>query len=158
MQYSLIFARLWAKFQYVVPKPSHQQGSKTLASDLAPSQQEPALSVPMPSRSNGQAPPRDGPRGAPDGPRGAQDGPRGVEDGSKRAQERSKRPQDRPRAFQDGLRWPQKGPRGPRDSPTGLQKASQEGSKRQKSLIFQWFFNVFLIFAVFNISPDVVSI
>ena len=54
MQYSLIFARLLAKFQYVVPKPSHQQGSKTLASDLAPSQQEPALSVPMPSRSNSQ--------------------------------------------------------------------------------------------------------
>ena len=50
MQYSLIFARLLAKFQYVVPKPSHQQGSKTLASDLAPSQQEPALSVPMPGR------------------------------------------------------------------------------------------------------------
>ena len=50
MQYSLIFARLLVKFQYVVPKPSHQQGSKTLASDLAPSQQEPALSVPMPGR------------------------------------------------------------------------------------------------------------
>ena len=56
MQYSLIFARLLAKFQYVVPKPSHQQGSKTLASDLAPSQQEPALSVPMPGRSNGLRP------------------------------------------------------------------------------------------------------
>ena len=50
MKYSLIFARLWATFQYVAPKSSHQQGFKPLASDLAHSQKEPALSVPMPSR------------------------------------------------------------------------------------------------------------
>ena len=50
MQYSLIFAKLFATIQYVAPKSSHQQGSKPLASDLAHSQKESALSVPMPSR------------------------------------------------------------------------------------------------------------
>ena len=50
MQYPLIFAKLFAIFQYVAPKSSHQQGSKPLASDLAHSQKEPALSVPMPSK------------------------------------------------------------------------------------------------------------
>merc|ERR1712060_658128 len=45
MQYSLIFARLFATFQYVAPKSSHQQGSKPLASDLAHSRKARVLSV-----------------------------------------------------------------------------------------------------------------
>ena len=71
--------------------------------------------------------------------------PRGVQEGSKRAHEHSKRPQHSPRPFQDGLRWPPDGPRRPRDAPRGLQEAPPDGSKRQISLVFQWFLNVFLV-------------
>ena len=58
-----------------------------------------------------------------------------------------RRPKKPPRLPQDGPRGPQEGPKtaqeGPQDAPRGIQEASQDGPKRQKSLIFIMVFESF---------------
>ena len=130
MQYSLIFARLFATFQYVAPKSSHQQGSKPLASDLAHSQKEPALSVPMPSRSTGPnfgnfwpKTAQDGSKSAQDAPKTAQDSRKSAQDASKTASQRStrarRRPNNAPRGSNMASRRPTRPPRRPKRPPRG---------------------------------------